>query len=806
MNEIGYIKDQPIEGEMQRSYLDYAMSVIVARALPDVRDGLKPVHRRIVYAMGVLGLRSNAKYRKSANVVGEVMAKYHPHGDQAIYDAMVRLAQDFAMRYPLVDGQGNFGSMDGDNAAAMRYTEARMQGITDEMLADIGKDTVDFQDNYDGSHQEPSVLPAKLPNLLLNGTVGIAVGMATNIPPHNLREVVAAALHVLDHPEATAVELMEFIQGPDFPTGGVIFGRENIVAAYTTGRGKIELRGVAEIEERGKGLHRIVVTEVPYQVNKALLIEKMAELVRSKRIEGISDLRDESDRQGLRVVVELKRDAYANKILNQLYQFTDLQKAFHLNMLALTPALEPRVMNVKDVLGHYLEHRMVVVRRRTEHDLGRARERAHVLEGLLIALNNIDAVIDTIRKSADRTAAHANLVKAFKLTDVQAKAILDMRLSQLAALERQHVEQEHADLLKLIGELEALLASEAKIRAVIRSELSEIAEKYGDERRTAVRPEPLDRLGALDLIPEEDIFITLSAENYVKRLPTSTYKAQGRGGKGVIGANNKAEDLVEHVVTADTHSPILFFTNKGRVFQLTAHEIPAASRTARGTAIVNVLQLIPGEKVTSLIPVKDFGDGAYLFMATKGGYVKKTSLGDFGNVRTSGLIAIALGKGDELKWVRVTSGRDDILMVTKEGSAIRFTETEARPMGRATRGVQGMRVKKSDEIVGVEVVKPKLDLLVVTDQGIGKRTVLESYPRQHRNGGGVKTARVTSKTGTLVAARAITDDTTELLFSSSAGQVIRIPLESVPQLSRATQGVRLMRLDKGDQVATIAAL
>jgi DNA gyrase subunit A len=806
MSDIGQIKNQPIEGEMRRSYLDYAMSVIVARALPDVRDGLKPVHRRILYAMQELGLRSNAKYRKSATVVGDVLGKYHPHGDTAVYDAMVRLAQDFAMRYPLVDGQGNFGSMDGDNAAAMRYTEARMTKITDELLADLDKETVDFQDNYDGSQQEPVVFPAKLPNLLLNGTVGIAVGMATNIPPHNLGEVIAAAIHLLENPDATALDLMEHIQGPDFPTGGVIYGREQIVQAYTTGRGRVDLRGVAEIEEKKGGLHRIVVTEVPYQVNKAVLIEKMADLVKGKQIEGVSDIRDESDRNGVRMVIELKRDAFPNKILNQLYQRTDLQKAFHLNMLALTPDLEPRVMTVRDVLEHYLTHRREVIRRRTEYELARAKERAHVLEGLLVALNNIDAVIKTIRGSKDRPTAHTNLVKKFKLSDIQAKAILEMQLQRLAALERQKIEEEHAELMKLIAELESLLASEKKIKAVIKDELLGITEQHGDERRTRVVEQPLGKLGELDLIPEEDVLITLSHENYIKRLPANTYKTQGRGGKGVMGAKSREEDYPEHLVGTSTHCPILFFTNKGRVFSLKAHEVPVASRTARGTAIVNLLSLGPDEKVTSLNPVPDFKEGAFLFMGTKHGFVKKTSLAEFESVRQSGLIAINLGKDDELKWVRVTSGQDDVLMVTKQGKAIRFPEGDVRPMGRATRGVNGMRVKKDDEIVGVEVVVKGVDLLTVSEFGLGKKTPIDSYPKQKRHGSGVLTAKVTSKTGSLVAAVAMTEETSELLFGSSTGQVIKIEADGVPSLSRATQGVRLMRMADGDTLATVTAL
>lgn len=806
MSEIGYVKNQSIEGEMQRSYLDYAMSVIVARALPDVRDGLKPVHRRILYAMQSLGLRSTAKYRKSATVVGEVLGKYHPHSDTAVYDSMVRLAQDFAMRYPLVDGQGNFGSMDGDNAAAMRYTEARLAAITDELLADLEKKTVDWQDNYDGSQQEPVVLPAKLPNLLLNGTIGIAVGMATNIPPHNLTEVVGAAMHLLDNPDAPAADLLQFVKGPDFPTGGTIYGKADIAHAYTTGRGRIDCRGVADIEEKRGGGFRIIVTEIPYQVNKAQLIEKIAELVKAKRLDGINDLRDESDRKGVRVVIELKRDAYANKILNQLYQYTDLQKAFHLNMLALTPDLEPRVMTLKDVLAHYIAHRTDVVQRRAEFELARAKERAHILEGLRIALKHLDAVIKTIRTSADRDTAQANLVKKFKLSVEQAKAILEMRLQQLAALERQRLEEEYQALRKEIKNLEALLSSPAKIRRVIRDELTKLKERYGDKRRTKVKAQPLGKLGELDLIPEEDVFITLSQQNYIKRVPTTTYKSQGRGGKGVIGAKQKEEDATEHMVVANTHSAVLFFTNRGRVFSLRAHEVPAASRTARGTAIVNLLQLAPEEKVTSLIPVSDFKEGHFLFMATKSGFVKKTKLADFANVRASGLIAIALSKGDELKWVRVTSGKDDVLMVTKDGLAIRFTESEVRAMGRATRGVQGMRVKRGDEIVGVEVVRKDVDLLVVTEQGLGKRTPIMNYPKHHRRGGGVKAARITAKTGTVICARAIEPDTEELLFSSQQGQVIRIPVGSVPQLSRATQGVRLMRFQSGDTLATVTGI
>ncbi len=806
MADIGEVKLQPIEGELQRSYLDYAMSVIVARALPDVRDGLKPVHRRILYAMSELGLRSSAKYRKSATVVGEVLGKYHPHGDTAVYDAMVRLAQDFAMRYPLVDGQGNFGSMDGDNAAAMRYTEAKMARITDELLADLQKDTVDWQDNYDGSHKEPQVLPAKLPNLLLNGTVGIAVGMATNIPPHNLREVGAAAIHLMDNPDCTPADLMEHIQGPDFPTAGIIYGREQIRAAYETGRGRIDMRARAEIEERKGGAHRIVITEVPYQVNKAQLIEKIADLVRNKKIQGIADLRDESDRSGVRVVVDLKRDSYPNKVLNQLFQHTDLQKSFHLNMLALTPDLEPRVMTVKDVLAHYLAHRETVVRRRATFELAQAKDRAHILEGLLTALDKIDAVIKTIRASQDRNVAATNLRKKFKLSEAQAKAILEMRLQALAALERKQVESEYKELQQKIKELTALLKSQQKIRDVVKEELTELIGTYGDERRTEVKPEPLGKFGEMDLIPKEEVFITLSKENYIKRMPASTYRAQGRGGKGVTGGQTKETDMAAHLVSTDTHANVLFFTNQGRVFSIKAHQIPVASRQARGTAIVNVIQLAPEERVTALVPIENFkAEGEwYLFMATQYGFVKKTMLSDFEKVRSSGLIAINLTKGDELRWVHVTDGKDDVLMATAQGKAIRFAEKEVRPMGRASRGVSGMRVKQGDEIVGVELVYKDVDLLVVSEKGIGKRTAITGYPRHKRRGSGVKTANITKKTGLLVSARAIKPGTENVLIASASGQVIRISVEDVPQLSRATQGVWIMRLGPDDRVVTVA--
>ncbi len=801
---IGNVQARTLETEMETSYLDYAMSVIVARALPDVRDGLKPVHRRILHVMNSTGLRHTAKYRKSARIIGEVMGKFHPHGDSAIYDAMARLAQPWSMRYPLVDGQGNFGSMDGDPPAAMRYTEARMAGIAEELLFDIDKDTVEFRPNFDGSEKEPVVLPAKLPNLLLNGQMGIAVGMATNIPPHNLGELVDGITHLIDNPEATAVDLMNFVKGPDFPTGGIIYGADSIKQAYGTGKGSVVVRAVAEIEEDKKGNFHIVVTEIPYNQNKATLVEKIAELARDKRIVGISDLRDESSRKGVRIVVDLKKDAYPKKVLNQLYKMTPMQNAFHFNMLALVDGLQPRVLNLEMILREYLKHRQIVVRRRTEFELRKARDRAHVLEGLTIALDHIDEVIKTIRASQTTDEAQANLIKQFKLTEIQAKAILAMQLRTLAGLERKKIEDELAELKKLISELEKILASESEILRVIREELADMKDKYGDARRTKIVASELGKFSEEELVPNEQVIVTLTAGNYIKRIPSNTYRSQGRGGKGIMGMTTKEEDVVEHLVLTQNHDWMLFFTNKGRVFRLKVHEIPAASRIAKGQAIVNLLQLQPEEKVTSLVTFASDSTDGYLFMATRLGTVKKTALADYANVRQSGLIAIKLDPGDELKWVKITTGKDEIVMSTALAQALRFKETDVRPMGRATRGVRGIRLRPNDLVVGVDVVVPDSQLLVVMENGYGKRTKIEQFTTHARGGVGIKAGVVTSKTGKTVEVRAVTDIKEDLVVVSIQGQVIRLPLKDVSLIGRATQGVRIMRMKEDDKVASVA--
>jgi DNA gyrase subunit A len=802
---IGTVKLQKLENEMETSYLAYAMSVIVSRALPDVRDGLKPVHRRILYVMNNLGLRHTAKYRKSAQVVGEVMGKYHPHGDSAIYDAMVRLAQDFSMRYPLVDGQGNFGSMDGDSAAAMRYTEARMTGIAEEMLFDIEKDTVDFVPNYDGTAKQPSVLPAKLPNLLLNGQMGIAVGMATNIPPHNLNELIGAIEEIIDNPEATLDDLLKHVKGPDFPTGGIIFGNESIRQAYGTGKGSVAVRAKAEIVEDKKGHQQIVITEIPYAVNKATMVEKIADLVHEKRIMGISDLRDESSRNGVRVVVDLKKDSYPKKILNQLYKMTPMQTAFHLNMLALVDqGRQPRVLSLEMMLREYLKHRQLVVRRRTEFELRKAKDRAHVLEGLKIALDHIDEVIKTIRASQTTDEARLNLMKQFKLSEIQARAILAMQLRTLAGLERKKIEDELAELMKLIGELEKILASESEILRVIREELEELKAKYGDERRTQIVGSELGKFSEEELVPNEQVIVTLTTGNYIKRIPANTYKSQGRGGKGIMGMTTKEEDVVEHLVLTHNHDFMLFFTNKGRVFRLKVYEIPAASRTAKGQPVVNLVQLGQGEKVTSLVTFDSKVDHSYLFMATKLGTVKKTALADYANVRANGLISIKLDSGDELKWVKLTSGKDEIIISTALAQAIRFKENEVRPMGRATRGVRGIRLRSGDTVVGMDVVRAGMEMLVVMENGYGKRTKVDQFATHARGGVGIKAGVVTAKTGKTVDVRAITDARDEVVVVSTQGQVIRMALSGISLIGRATQGVRVMRMAEGDKVASVA--
>ncbi len=823
--EIGYIKPQEITKEMEDAYLDYAMSVIVGRALPDVRDGLKPVHRRILYAMWDIGLRSNAKLRKSALVVGEVLGKYHPHGDIAVYDSMVRLAQDFSMRYPMIQGQGNFGSLDGDGAAAMRYTECRLTPLAEEMIQDIEKDTVNWVDNYDGTRKEPTVFPAKLPQLLLNGSVGIAVGMATNIPSHNLSELVDGIIYLIENPKSTAEDLMKFIKGPDFPTGGAIYDRQAIIQAYSTGKGAIVNRGIAEIVEEKKGAQQIIISEIPYQVNKATLLEVIADLVKEKKVEGIKDVRDESNKDGVRIAVDLKAEAYPQKVLNRLYKLTDLQKTFHLNMLALVEGLQPQVLSLKGVLEQYVEHRYHVITRRTQFDLARAHERAHILEGLKKALDHIDAVISTIKKSATREEAHAALCKKFKFSDAQTTAILEMKLQTLAGLERQKIDDELKEKIKLIAELETLLKSPKKILEVIKKELSYLKEKFGDERRTKVFASPVGEFKEEDLVAAEDCIIALTRGGYVKRMSPKNYRAQNRGGKGVSGITTREEDAVKYLECVNTHDNLLFFTNSGRVFQTKAYEIPEASRVARGQAIVNFLQLAPKEEVNALVALKENlknkkkngraqdgqGDGEnFLVMMTKSGIIKKTVIEDFTNVRRSGLIAIKLSKTDELRWVKTTSGTDEIILITLHGQSIRFKEKDARSMGRAAAGVRGMRLKKNDEVISMEIVDAKeaaqKELLVVMENGYGKKTQLKQFKVQRRGGSGIKAAQVTQKTGNIVGAKIVLPTEEDLIVISQQGQIIRTALGAISVLGRATQGVRIMKLDVGDKVASIACL
>lgn len=803
----GNVAQRTIEEEMEGRYLEYAMSVIVSRALPDVRDGLKPVHRRILYSMNNMGLRYNAKYRKSALVVGDVLGKYHPHGDSSVYDAMVRMTQDFSMRYPLVDGQGNFGSLDGDGAAAMRYTEARMTRMAGELLADIEKDTVDFRPNYDGAEKEPSVLPARLPNLLLNGQMGIAVGMATNIPPHNLTELMGALIHLTQHPEATVDDLMEFVKGPDFPTGGIMYGVDSIRTAYATGKGSVVVRAVAEVVEGKKGNQQIIITQIPFAVNKATLVDKIAELVTDKRIQGIADLRDESNLNNpVRIVLDLKKDSYPKKILNQLYKQTPMQTSFHMNMLALEDGVQPRVMTLEMMLKAFLRHRQVVVRRRTEFELGKAKAEQHRLEGLKIALDHIDEVIATIRGSRTTDDARENLIKKFKLTELQARAILAMQLRTLAGLERQKIEDELAALIKLIAKLENILANETELMRVIREEFEEIVQKYGDERRTQIVANEIGKFSDEELVPNEQVIVTVTQGNYIKRVAANTYKSQGRGGKGIMGMTTKEEDVVEHLALTYNHDFVLFFTNKGRVFRLKAYEIPASSRTAKGQPIVNLLQLGPDEVVTSLNTFNKAVPGQYLFMATRYGTVKKTPLSDYANVRANGLIAIKLDAGDELRWVKQTSGSDEIVMSTALAQAIRFKETDARPMGRATRGVRGIRLRPGDRVVGMDVATADMQLLVIMENGYGKRTKVDQFPTHARGGVGTKAGVVSTKTGQTVDVRAIPSENDDVVIVSASGQVIRLGLKDISLIGRATQGVRIMRLKDGDKVASIAML
>lgn len=799
------VERRTVETVMEDSYLRYSMSVIIDRALPDVRDGMKPVHRRILYTMNRDGLRASAKHRKSANVVGAVMGDYHPHGDSAIYDSMVRMAQPWAMRYQLVNGQGNFGSMDGDPPAAMRYTEAKMARVAEELLGDIDKDTVDFRDNYDGRLQEPSVLPAKLPNLLLNGQLGIAVGMATNIPPHNLGEVIDATVHQIDNPEATLDDLLQHIKGPDFPTGGIVYGQDSIRTAYATGRGGVVVRGVAEIAETKKGRHQIIITEIPYALNKESLVIKIADLVKEKKIVGISDIRDESARGAVRIVIDLKKDAYPKKLLNQIYKLTPLQTAFHYNMMALIDGIQPRVLGLQDILQEHIKHRQVVVRRRTEYELRKAKERAHILEGLKIALDHIDEVIKTIRASETTDEAQTNLISKFGLSEIQAKAILAMQLRTLAGLERKKIEDELAELIKLIAHLESILADEKKILKIVKDELLALKSQYGDERRTRIVPHELDRMSDEDLVPDEQVVVTLTSANYIKRSPIAEYKRQGRGGKGRRGMTTREEDVIEHVVNASTHDFLLFFTNKGRVFRLKTYEVPMASLSAKGVAIVNLLQLQPEEMVSAVININKTEKTGNLMMCTARGVVKKTPFEQYQNVRSSGLIAINLDEGDELKWIRMTSGDNEVIISTAQGQAMRFHEKDARPMGRVSRGVRGIRLRTGDRVIGMDIVEAGSSIFVISKYGYGKRTKVAQFTAHTRGGVGIRSAVVNTKTGELIGVKTLADhDGQEVIIVSSQGQTIRLGLKDIPELGRATQGVRIMRLNNGDEVVSLA--
>ena len=812
IQEIGYIKDREITEEMKESYIDYAMSVIVMRALPDIRDGLKPVHRRILYTMYEDGLSYSAKFRKSATVVGSCLGRYHPHGDIAVYDSLVRMAQDFSLRYPLIKGQGNFGSIDGDPAAAMRYSECKMTKIGGEMLKSIEKDTVSFTDNYDRTRREPMVLPSPMPQLLLNGSLGIAVGMATNIPPHNLSEVCDATIYLLDNPKAQTEDLFQFIKGPDFPTGGAIFNKKEIISAYSTGRGGIVVRGKTDIVETKSGKMQILITEIPYQVQKSTLVEQFAKLVQDKKITGIKDIRDESDKDGMRIAIDLHKDAYPQKILNRLYKFSDFQKTFHLNMIALIDGIQPRVLTLVDFLSYFIAHRKEVVVRRVKYELKKAKQRAHILEGLHKCLANIDAVIKIIKKSKNREDAKKNLMKKFRLTEIQANAILETKLSALAQLERKKIEEELKVIKAQIKELSAILKSPAKIKQIIRKELQAIKQDFGDERRTKVFTQKIGEISEEDLVPQEETIITLTRGGYIKRLNPSTYKKQKRGGKGILGIKTMGDDIVEHFIFANTHDNLLFFTDSGKVFQTLVYEIPEATRVAKGRGLLNFLELSSDEKVLSLIPLKrkdkDLGI-KYLVMATKNGIIKKTAIEDFTNVRRSGLIAINLKKGDSLESVKTTQGEDEIILVTKKGQSIRFKEKDIRPMGRTAAGNKGIRIKSGDEMIRMDVIKKSEKtqyLLVMTENGYGKRSDLKEYRFQGRGGSGVKTARIVSKTGYIKAACVLTGIEEDLIVISQRGQVIRMKIATIPKLGRATQGVRLMRLGDGDKVASIASI
>lgn len=801
------IEIREISNELKESYIDYAMSVIVSRALPDARDGLKPVQRRILWTMWKSGLTHSAKLRKSANVVGEVLGHYHPHGDMAVYDALARMAQDFSLRYPLIEGQGNWGSIDGDSPAAMRYTECRLSKMVEELLSDIEKETVDFIPNYDGTRVEPRVVPSKLPTLLLNGVMGIAVGMATNIPPHNLTEVVDATNYLIENPNASTEDLLEFVKGPDFPTGGIIYDKKAITEAYITGRGGITCRAVAEIEE-GKRGQNIVITEIPYQVNKSELVEKIANLVQEKTIEGIRDLRDETDRDGIRIVIELKNEVPPQKILNQLYKHTDLQKDFHLNMIALLGGIQPQLLSLRDILVAYVDHRKEVVERRAKFDLMKAKERAHILEGLSKALSHIDEVIATIKKSDSREDARINLIKKFKFTEIQTDAILDMRLQTLAGLERKKIEDELLEKAKLIAELETLLKSPSKLMKLIQTELKEVREKYGDERRTKVISSGLKEFREEDLVPEEEAVITLSESGYIKRLSPTTFKTQKRGGTGLIGSDVGDEDFLTHFISGNTHNNILFFTQSGKVFQTKVYDIPVATRTSKGKLIQNFLEIPAEEKISAVISYGKQEEKSFLVMVTTAGVIKKTSLKDFANVRKNGLIALNLKKGDSLKWVKISSGKDEIIIVTNKGQSIRFKESQLRPMGRTASGVKAISLKKDDKVTGLDIIdssKKGLKLLIITENGFAKQTSLSEYKTQSRGGSGIKTANINDKTGLIVCGRIIETEE-DLLAISGKGQLIKTGIASIRTAGRATSGVKIMRLKEGDKIAGIAII
>ena len=799
---IGKLTPLNIEDELKKSFISYAMAVIVTRALPDVRDGLKPVHRRILYSMNEMGITPDKPFRKSARIVGDVLGKYHPHGDSSVYDAMVRLAQDFSIRYTLIEGQGNFGSVDGDGAAAMRYTEARLSKLSMEMVRDIEKETVDFYPNFDETLMQPAVMPSRFPNLLVNGSSGIAVGMATNIPPHNLGEVIDACVHYIDHPDCTVDDLMQFVKGPDFPTGGVILGKRGIYDAYHEGRGRIIVRAKSEIEEMSQGRQRIVVTEIPYMVNKAKLIEKIAEMVHEKTVEGISDIRDESDREGMRIVIELKRDVNANVVLNTLYKHTQLQDTFGAIMLALVDGT-PKILSLRQMIHHYLEHQEDVIRRRTQYDLNKAEARSHILEGLIIALDNIDEVIKLIRSSRTGQEAKEGLMSRFGLSERQAQAILDMRLQRLTGLERDKIEAEYAELQKLIAYYKEVLANESMVLGIIKDEITEIKRKYADERRTEISALE-GEIDMLDLIAEEDMVVTLTHYGYVKRLPKATYRAQKRGGKGIVGTTTREEDFVEQMYVVNTHDTLMFFTNRGRVYQLNCYQIPEAGRTARGTAIVNLLQLDAGEKVKALLPVPaEKVAGHYLIMATRNGVIKRTELSEFTNLRKSGLIALVLREDDELIGVALTDGSYEVLLGTRDGMAIRFPETDMRPIGRAAMGVKSIELNPGDAVVDMCPVFPDMKVLSITENGYGKLTEIDEYRVQSRGGKGIKAMNLTPKTGRLTC-QLLADEAEDILLITDDGTIIRVPVGSISTLGRNTQGVRLMRVAEESKVVGVA--